>query len=323
MNTGTNSTTDVELSIIIPLYNSAEILPHLLDRLDASLPQIARRYEIILVNDDSHDHTWECVEQQIAVRPHLIALNMMRNYGQHNALLAGIRLARYPLCVTMDDDLQNPPEEILSLLNALTPDMDVVYGAPQQEQHNLPRKLASRVTKLVLSRSMSVAVAEQVSAFRLFRTQLRDAFAIYSGPFVNIDVLLTWGTTRFAVAKVRHDERAAGVSNYTFGRLVTHAINMITGFSVLPLQITSLLGLAMALFGGLVLAYVLGRYMVQGSPVQGFPFLASIIAIFSGAQLLSLGVIGEYLWRMYFRVMDQPPYTTRTQLKSKDRESQI
>lgn len=306
----------VQLSVVIPLYNSAEILPHLLDRLDRALPQLTQEYEIILVNDGSRDDTWKRVQEQILLRSRLVAINMMRNYGQHNALLAGIRLARYPLCVTMDDDLQNPPEEIPKLLAALTPDADVVYGAPLCQQHDLARDLASRVTKLVLSRSMSVAVAEQVSAFRLFRTDLRQAFDAYRAPFVNLDTLLTWGTSRFAAVKVMHDRRAMGVSNYTFRRLIRHALNMITGFSVLPLQAASVLGVAMAGFGLLILAYVIGRYLIQGSPVPGFPFLASVIAIFSGAQLLSLGIIGEYLWRMYFRVMDQPPYVVRARLES-------
>jgi glycosyltransferase involved in cell wall biosynthesis len=309
---------DTGLSVVIPLYNSAEILPHLLERLDAVLPKIACEYEVILVNDGSGDDTWARVQEQIPLHPRLVALNMMRNYGQHNALLAGIRLARYPLCVTMDDDLQNPPEEIPSLLAVLMPQIDVVYGAPRSERHNLARRLASRITKLVLSRSMHVTVAAQVSAFRLFRTALRDAFAAYHGPFVNIDVLLTWGTTRFAAVQVAHDKRAAGTSNYTFGRLIIHAVNMITGFSVLPLQVTSLMGMAMAAFGTIILIYVLGRYLLQGSPVPGFPFLASIITIFSGAQLLSLGIIGEYLWRMYFRVMDRPSYVVRAQLLSEE-----
>lgn len=307
---------DIDLSVIIPLYNSANILPHLLERLQETLPRFTRQYEIIIVNDGSHDHTWDVVEAQINQYPCLKAVNMMRNYGQHNALLAGIRAAQYPLIVTMDDDLQNPPEEIPKLLAALTPDVDVVYAPPLNERHNLARKLASWVTKLVLARSMNVKVAERISAFRLFRTALRQAFAEYRGPFVNIDVLLTWGTTRFTAVTVQHNERTVGESNYTFRRLVTHALNMVTGFSALPLQMTSLLGLVMAAFGGLVLLYVLGRYLIQGSPVQGFPFLASVIAVFSGAQLLSLGIIGEYLWRMHFRLMDKPSYTIRTELDS-------
>jgi len=305
--------------VIVPLYNSAAILPALLDRLESALAALGCDYEIILVNDGSRDATWAEVQSQLPQRRRVTALNMMRNYGQHNALLAGIRQAQYPLCATLDDDLQNPPEEIAALLAALTPDVDVVYGAPRAEKHNLARRLASRVTKLTLSRSMDVTVAEQISAFRLFRTDLRQAFEMYRGPFVNIDVLLTWGTSRFVAVRVRHDERAAGTSNYTFGRLITHAINMITGFSALPLQVTSILGLTMAVFGAGVLAYVVGRYLIQGSPVQGFPFLASTIAIFSGAQLLSLGIIGEYLWRMYFRVMDRPAFVVRERAQSEER----
>jgi glycosyltransferase involved in cell wall biosynthesis len=305
---------DTGLSVVIPLYNSADVLPRLLGRLEAVLQEVVRQYEIILVNDGSRDGTWSRLQELAATYPRLVALDMMRNYGQHNALLAGIRLARYPLCVTMDDDLQHPPEEIAALLAVLTDEVDVVYGAPCVERHSLARRLASRITKLVLSRSASASVAEQISSFRLFRTELRKAFAGYRGPLVNLDVLLSWGTTRFTAVGVAHDERAAGVSNYTFRRLVTHAINMITGFSVLPLQVTSLLGILMAGFGGGVLLYVVGRYLIQGSPVPGFPFLASIIAIFSGAQLLSLGIIGEYLWRMYFRVMDRPTYVVRERL---------
>jgi undecaprenyl-phosphate 4-deoxy-4-formamido-L-arabinose transferase len=147
---------------------------------------------------------------------------------------------------------------------------------------------------------------------------VREAFANYQGPFVSIDVLLTWGTTRFAAVSVRHDPRRIGKSNYTFRKLVTHALNMMTGFSVLPLQLASLMGFCLALFGLLVLVYVLGRYLIQGGSVPGFPFLASTIAIFSGVQLLSLGIIGEYLSRMHFRIMEKPTYVIRQQVYSEE-----
>jgi undecaprenyl-phosphate 4-deoxy-4-formamido-L-arabinose transferase len=304
------------ISVIVPLYRSADILPLLLKRTEGVLSAIARRYEIILVNDCSPDDTWNRLREAVSAHPHIVAINMNRNYGQHNALLAGIRVAQYPLCVTMDDDLQNPPEEIPKLLAALEPDLDVIYGAPLNEERSLSRKLPSRLTKLVLSRSMNVKVAEQVSAFRLFRTQLREAFATYRGPFVNIDVLLTWATNRFAAIKVLHSRRAAGASTYTLGPLITLAMNLVTGFSVLPLQMISLLGIGMGFFGFAVLAYVLGLFFIYGAPPPGFTLLASIIAIFSGAQLLSLGIIGEYLWRMYYRVMDRPSYLIRERLES-------
>jgi undecaprenyl-phosphate 4-deoxy-4-formamido-L-arabinose transferase len=165
---------------------------------------------------------------------------------------------------------------------------------------------------------MGAETARQVSALRVFRAQVRDAFANYSAPFVSVDVLLTWGTTRFASVPVQHAPRAAGRSNYTLRKLITHALNMMTGFSVLPLQLASLLGFGLALFSVVVLVYVVGRYLLEGTPVQGFPFLASLIGIFSGAQLLALGVIGEYLARMHFRVMDKPSYVVRETLAPED-----
>jgi undecaprenyl-phosphate 4-deoxy-4-formamido-L-arabinose transferase len=239
----------------------------------------------------------------------------MRNYGQHNTLLCGIRQARYEVIVTMDDDLQHPPEEIPNLLAKLAEGYDVVYGTPQQEQHGFWRDVASQVTKLALQSTMGAETARNVSAFRAFRTRLRDAFANYQGPFVSIDVLLTWGTTRFAAIPVHHDPRRVGRSNYTFVRLVTHALNMMTGFSTWPLQLASLIGFAFTLFGLGVLVYVIGRYLIEGGSIAGFPFLASIIAIFSGAQLFALGIIGEYLARMHFRMMERPAYSVREHSK--------
>jgi glycosyltransferase involved in cell wall biosynthesis len=235
----------------------------------------------------------------------------MRNYGQHNALLCGIRAAKYDLVVTMDDDLQHPPEEIPRLLARLEEGFDVVFGAPKAEQNGLLRAIASRITRLALRTTVGADVARNVSAFRLFRTQLREAFASYQSPFVSIDVLLTWATTRFGAVTVSFQKRYSGSSNYTFTKLVRFALDMMTGFSAAPLQLASLIGFGCMLFGVAVFFYVVVRYCLEGS-VAGFPFLASIIAIFSGAQLFALGVIGEYLARMHFRSMKRPAYVVRT-----------
>jgi undecaprenyl-phosphate 4-deoxy-4-formamido-L-arabinose transferase len=153
-----------------------------------------------------------------------------------------------------------------------------------------------------------------VSAFRAFRTELRDAFASYNAPYISIDVLLSWGTTRFGSVPVSHSARAAGRSSYNFARLANHALNVMTGFSTRPLRFASLVGLAFTLFGGVVLVVVLATYLIEGGSVPGFPFLASLIAIFSGAQLLTLGIIGEYLARMHLRVMDRPSFTVREEV---------
>lgn len=303
------------LSVIIPVYNSQDILPELVHQLANVLPELSEQYEVLLINDGSSDDSWATIMSLSHQHPWLVGVNLMRNYGQHNALLCGLRAARYPVCVTIDDDLQHPPQEIARLLKQLYKGYDVVYGTPQQEKHNLWRVLASRITKLALQSAMGAQTANQVSAFRALRTDLRDGFTAYVGPSVSIDVLLTWATTRFSAVPVQHHPRYAGASNYTFRKLVRHAINMITGFSVLPLRLASLLGFGFALFGMLVLLYVLARFLLQGSPVPGFPFLASTIAIFSGVQLFALGIIGEYLARMHFRLMDRPPYVIRDQIQ--------
>lgn len=307
------------VSVVVPVHGSAGILPQLVDRLGPVLDGLGVPYELVLVNDGSRDESWSVIEQLAGRHPWIRGIDLMRNYGQHNALLCGIRAARHALVVTMDDDLQHPPEQIPVLLAELARGHDVVYGSPREEQHGLLRDLASRATKLALAQAMGAPIARQVSAFRVFRTSLRDAFTGYDGYYVSIDVLLTWGTTRFAAIPVPHAPRAEGVSNYTFRKLVNHAMNMMTGFSTFPLQIASLVGFGFTLFGFAVLAWVLGRWVIHGSVVPGFPFLASVIAIFSGAQLFALGIIGEYLARVHFRTMNRPPYSVRALSDPPDR----
>jgi undecaprenyl-phosphate 4-deoxy-4-formamido-L-arabinose transferase len=158
---------------------------------------------------------------------------------------------------------------------------------------------------------MAAPIARKAGAFRLFRTQLREAFSNYDGPYVSIDVLLTWATTRFDAVEVRHEPRRLGASNYTFRKLVVHALNMLTGFSTWPLQVASLIGFFFTAVGTVALLFVVIRYLIQGGVVPGFSFLASMIAIFSGAQLFALGIIGEYLARMHARTMQHPIYAVR------------
>jgi len=296
------------LSVVIPVYNSAGMLAELASQLAAELPLLSQSFEVIFINDGSRDQSWEVIQQLCQQYPWVRGFRLMRNYGQHNALLCGIRNARWETIVTMDDDLQHPPDQIQLLLDELDKGFDVVYGPPKQEQHNLWRDAASIITKVALQNFMGAHSARNISAFRAFRTHLRQAFDKYGGSFISIDVLLTWATTRFSAVRVQHDPRKEGQSNYTFWKLATHAVNMVTGFSILPLHIASMIGFGFTFVGVLILLYVMINYSINGGAVPGFSFLASTITIFSGVQLFATGVIGEYLARIHFRMMDKPSY---------------
>ena len=178
------------LSIIIPVYRSERILPELHRRLVRALEEIGSPFEIILVEDGGGDHSWPIIEDLARADHRVRGIRMSRNYGQHNALLCGIRAAQHEIIVTMDDDLQNPVSEIAPMLAALTPDYDAVYGAPQTEQHGFLRNVASRLTKIALTSAMGAETARNVSAFRAFRTRLREGFRDYRSPYVSIDVRL-------------------------------------------------------------------------------------------------------------------------------------
>ena len=302
------------ISVVVPVYNSAATLSELALRVDGALAD--SDYELVLVNDGSADDSWERIAALARERKHVRALDLMRNYGQHNALLAGVRAARGAVVVTIDDDLQNPPEEIPKLVERLSEsDIDVVYGTAAEQHYGFWRGLGTRMSKLALRVAIGSDVAGRVSAFRAFRTDLRVAFAGFDAPYVSIDVLLNWGAARYAFVEVEHRARDVGRSSYSFGRLATHALNVLTGFSTRPLRWASLLGVAFTLFGVAILVLVVVRSFTEES-VPGFPFLASIVAIFSGVQLLTLGVIGEYLARMHGRVMDRPAYAVREEVES-------
>jgi len=300
------------VSVVVPVFNSEPILPKLIARLRPVLDAASERWEVILVNDASRDGSWNVIRSLVAEDSRVHGIDLMRTYGQHNALLCGIRAAEGEIVVTMDDDLQHPPEEIPTLLTRLDLGYDVVYGAPQKEQHGLLRDAASLITKLALQQIMGATTARDVSAFRVFRTPVREAFAQYRGPQVALDVLLTWGTTRFSAVRVRHDPRKEGKSNYTLAKLITVALNLLTGFSTLPLRLASVIGFLFTLFGIAVLIFVLVQYFRSHGSIPGFPFLASLTAIFSGAQLFALGIVGEYLARIHLRTMDRPSYSIRS-----------
>ena len=295
----------MNVSIVVPVYKGETFIEPLVAELSRTLPTFAGKYEIILVNDGSPDNSWQIICRLTNEYPCVRGIHMMRNYGQHNATLCGVREARYEIVVTMDQDLQHPPAEIPTLLAKLDEGHDVVYGSPLKLPQGLWRNLMTAAIKWILARVIGLPSVRNVSAFRAFRTHLREAFVNFQNPSLIIDVLLSWGTTRFTSVEVSipHAER----TNYNFRMLVRAATLILIGYSTLPLRFASLVGFIMTVFGLGVFVYVLIVYFTAGS-IPGFPFLASIIALFSGAQLFGLGIFGEYLARMFDRSMDKPTY---------------
>lgn len=295
----------MNLSIVVPVYRGEGLIEPLIERFEKVLPGIAKKYEVILINDGSPDASWEVIQRLSNKYRWVRGIRLMRNYGQHNATLCGVREARYEVTLTMDQDLQHPPEEIPLLLAELQNGYDVVYGAPKRLPQGFIRNLLTANIKRILANIMGIPSVKNISAFRAFRTHLRAAFEKFENPNLIIDVLLSWGTARFTSVPVEIVEVRA--SNYNFATLVRAALLILIGYSTKPLRLASWLGFIMTLFGLGVFIYVVVIYFTAGS-LPGFPFLASIIALFSGAQLFALGIFGEYLARMFDRSMDRPTY---------------
>jgi len=308
-------------SVVIPVFYSEGTLGELIARLGTVLPGVSPKFEVLLVNDGSRDRSWETICELAQTYSWVRGINLMRNYGQHNALLAGIRAAVYECIVTMDDDLQNPPEEISALLEKLAEGYDVVYGTPQIKQHDLGRVITSQIARRVLDQVMGNEMVAIGSGFRAFRSELRDAFADYHSPFVVIDVLLTWGTTRIAAIPVRHDKRKAGRSTYSFLKLALLALDVTTSSSSVPLRLVSWVGFGITLIGLGFFIYAVRHILIGAEALTIVEWIGSILVILAGIQLLALGIMGEYFARIHFSVMGKPSYVECGRTGSKSIES--
>jgi undecaprenyl-phosphate 4-deoxy-4-formamido-L-arabinose transferase len=302
----------VRVSVVIPCYRSSGTLEPLVEQLHTTLKAV-EAYEVILVVDGSPDDTYAVARELEARRPDVLRTVLLRrNYGQHNALLAGMSRARYPITVTMDDDLQHRPDQIPALLAALEDEgVDLVYGVGEDEEHGFLRSLSSRLVKSGLMLS-GVPNARISGAFRAYRTELRDAFVEHADPFVSVDVVLSWATTAVRSVPVRMDRREVGTSGYNFAALVRHTWNMITGYGTLPLRLVTWMGVVASFFGLVMLATVWTLYWTGRIEVAGFTTLVSLLSLFSGAMMLSIGILGEYLGRLHFRSMHRPTYLVRS-----------
>lgn len=296
------------ISIVIPVFNSAETLRELGSAIQTEMDKLGRSWELILVDDGSRDTSWQRICELSKSNSQVTGIKLSQNFGQHPALLAGIRAAKYPITVTMDDDLQHRPSSIGALIAELNEDVALVYGVSVEEEHNVSRNLSSRFSKWFLSNVIGMKQASNASAFRAFTTDLRESWFSLTDSRISIDVLLSWSTNAYTRVAVPMDKRTIGKSNYTFIKLLRHFFNMILGFSTRPLTVITVTGCVIGMVGIVIMCWVLFIYFFGSTSVAGFTFLASLISLMGGMQLVGIGIIGQYLGRVYERSMGKPVY---------------
>jgi undecaprenyl-phosphate 4-deoxy-4-formamido-L-arabinose transferase len=300
-------------SFVVPLYNTGAGLDPLLSAFqDAAIEE---SFELVLVNDGSPDGTGDRVPSRIQNRSFpIVFVDLTRNFGEHAAVLGGLRRTQGEFAVTLDDDLQNPIDEALRLLRHLrSSSLDVVYACYEEKKHHWFRNLGSWMTNWVATWLLGKPRDLYLCSFRAMRRGLVRDVTAYRGPYPYIDGLILGATQRIGTLLVRHEERSAGASGYTLRRLVRLWMNMFFNFSIMPLRVASLLGGALLSGSGIVgLLLVLVELAVEGIRVPGWASLMATISIFSGAQLMMLGVIGEYVGRAFMTVSGKPQSLVRS-----------
>jgi len=295
----------MQVSAVVPVYNSAGSLAMLVEQLTAVLADHATDHEIVLVDDGSIDASWNTILTLTEQTPGLVGIRLAKNVGEHNALLCGIRAARFGVVVTLDDDLQNPPSEIPLLLGRLTEGHDLVYGVPDRMRQSPGRRAAAWIWKWIASVLLRTADVRAVTSFRAFRTSLRDAFADGPSQAIYLDEMLHWGATSTSFVPVHHAPRALGRSNYHLSNLIEHTLDMITNYSVRPMRLASAGGALLALTS---LGFVAAGVATRADGNLGTWLLAALVALVGASILVALGIIGEYVGRLFERSTTEPPY---------------
>jgi undecaprenyl-phosphate 4-deoxy-4-formamido-L-arabinose transferase len=307
------------LSIVIPLFNAALTLPALYQELSAL--EIGGGLELVLVNDGSCDETEEiALGLAQAGRIPITFLSLSRNFGEHNAVLAGLRASTGRYVVTMDDDLQNPPSEVLKLLSAAESGKhDVVYAIYERKEHAWWRNFGSKLTNLIADYVVEKPRKLYLSSFRCLTRLVADEVAKSRTPYPYIDGLIFQITQNAGAVPVRHVGREQGRSGYTLRKLVRLWMSMLVNFSVLPLRLMTLAGLITSALGFLAVIGVVLEHLLKKNPT-GWGSLMAAILLLSGTQLLLLGIMGEYVGRIYLGISDKPQSVVRTKFTSSGKD---
>lgn len=295
-------------SALIPVFNSADVVGQTIDLTTAFFERHGLKYEIILVNDGSRDGSWGVLKRKAQENGNVTAINLLKNYGQHVAYLCGLRNATGDYVITLDDDLQNPPGEMIHLIEKARLGHDVVFGKFERKRHSLARRIGSKAISFVNRRIFGQPKGLVVSNFRILRRDVVDRICNYQAHYPYITGLALLFSNNPSHVTVEHRERSIGKSNYNLGRIAKLVVTILLSYSSLPLQLSASIGFTVALASFVLGAFFLGRRLFLGTEVPGWTTLVVLLAFFNGVTTLMLSMMGEYLMRILNQISVSRPY---------------
>lgn len=313
------------VSILIPVYRNEGGLDELVHRISAAMNDsaYANRFELLLIDDCSPDNSWAAIQRLADIHPFVLGATLSRNFGQHNAIMAGLNLVSGQYVVLMDDDLQHPPEAIPDMLQQLEAGADVCYTRYANRQHAAWKIAGSKFNDMMASWLLSKPKGLYLSSFKALKRGMVDQIRSHEGPFAYLDGLILDITRRIASIEIEHGTRAYGEGNYSLKKSISLWLRMVTGTSIVPLRMVTLMGALIALLGFLGAVFVVISNYLYPAESKGWASIIVTILLVSGFQTLFMGVLGEYLGRVHLRLNNKPQYLFRFTTKNNAEFPQI
>lgn len=302
-----------KLSFVIPVFNSYHTIGKVVDEIEKTVLNLDTKYEfeVILVNDNSKDNTLDKCKEICASKPYVKLISFAKNFGQHNALMAGFRHVTGDLIVCLDDDMQTPPDQVSKLIGKLNQGYDVVFGKYATKKHSSFRNLGSKINLLMATWLINLPQDIEMTSFFIVRRYIVDEIIRYDNPYPYIGGLIVRATRNLGNVQIEHKEREIGKSNYSLKKLISLWLNSFTNFSVKPLRIASLMGAIFSLTGFIIMILLIIRRIINPNIPMGWTSTMVITMFFGGIQLLCLGLVGEYVGRIYLSINKAPQYVVK------------